>query len=333
MPDDAIAVVALCKRYGDVHALDGLDLTVEQGTILGLLGPNGAGKTTVVRILATLLRPDSGSVHVCGVDALRHPEQVRPRIGLTGQYAAVDEKLTGYENLRMLGRLARRGRAESRTRAHELLDQFDLADAAERLVRTYSGGMRRRLDLAASLIARPEVIFLDEPTTGLDPRSRESIWQVITDLSAAGTTVLLTTQYLEEADHLADTVAVVEHGTVIAQGTPDQLKDRVGGERLEIHLDNPATHERAEQAIRPVIRDSPCNHDGKGRLTVTTTGAALLMPDLVRELDAAKVTVLDMAVRRPTLDDAFFALTDHHEPPTPDAEHLTAVTTKGTEQR
>ncbi|MYW05266.1 ATP-binding cassette domain-containing protein [Streptomyces sp. SID3343] len=341
MPD-AIAVEALSKRYGDVHALDDLDLTVEQGTVVGLLGPNGAGKTTVIRILATLLRPDSGSVRICGIDALREPERVRPHIGLTGQYAAVDEKLTGFENLRMLGRLFRSGRAESRRRADELLAEFGLADAAARLVRTYSGGMRRRLDLAASLIARPEVIFLDEPTTGLDPRSRSAIWRIVADLAAAGTTVLLTTQYLEEADRLADTVAVVDHGAVIARGTPEELKDRVGGERLEIRLDDAAQYERAERAIRGVVDGSPCAHDGEGRMTVAVTGGALLMPALVRELDAAKVLVVDMVVRRPTLDDAFFALTEQREtpapdadpaPPRPDAEHVTAVAAGRTDKR
>ncbi|MFF7243016.1 ATP-binding cassette domain-containing protein [Embleya sp. NPDC008237] len=339
---DAIAVEALHKRYGDVQALDGLDLTVEQGSVLGLLGPNGAGKTTVVRILATLLRPDSGSVRVCGIDVLREPERVRPLIGLTGQYAAVDEKLTGFENLRMLARLARRGRAESRDRADELLAEFGLADAAGRLVRTYSGGMRRRLDLAAGLIARPEVIFLDEPTTGLDPRSRTAIWKVVADLSAAGTTVLLTTQYLEEADRLADAVVVVDHGTVIDRGTPEELKDRVGGERLEIRLDDAGQYERAEQVIRGVVGDSPCNHDGEGRITVAVAGGALLMPELMRELHAAQVIVVDTAVRRPTLEDAFLALTERRQGPAsdadptpapPEAEHVTAVTAGRTDQR
>ncbi|MYS81177.1 ATP-binding cassette domain-containing protein [Embleya scabrispora] len=341
MPD-AIAVEALHKRYGDVQALDGLDLTVEQGAVMGLLGPNGAGKTTVVRILATLLRPDSGSVRVCGVDALREPERVRPLIGLTGQYAAVDEKLTGFENLRMLARLARRGRTESRDRADELLAEFGLADAAGRLVRTYSGGMRRRLDLAAGLIARPEVIFLDEPTTGLDPRSRTAIWKVVADLSAAGTTVLLTTQYLEEADRLAHTVVVVDHGTVIGRGTPQELKDRVGGERLEVRLQDAGQYERAERVIRGVVGDGPCSHDDEGRISVAVAGGAMLMPELARELHAAQVVVADLAVRRPTLDDAFFALTEPGEgsisgadpaPAPPEAEHVTAVTAGRTDQR
>ena len=305
---DVIEVEGLHKTYGEVRALEGLDLTVGPGSIVGMLGPNGAGKTTTVRVLATLLRPDSGAVRVCGVDALREPQRVRPLIGLTGQYAAVDEKLTGAENLRMLGRLFRRGRGESATRAGELLEQFGLTDAAKRLVRTYSGGMRRRLDLAASLIARPQVLFLDEPTTGLDPRSRARIWQVISDLAAEGTTVLLTTQYLEEADQLADSIAVVDHGKVIARGSPDELKSRVGEERLEILLVSPADEERAADVVASVS-GRRCSREEEGRLVVAASGAAGLMPELMRALDEAGIRVLDAVVRRPTLDDVFFALT------------------------
>ncbi|GGO94276.1 ATP-binding cassette domain-containing protein [Wenjunlia tyrosinilytica] len=311
---DAIVVDALRKDYGDVRALDGLSLTVAEGSVLGLLGPNGAGKTTAVRILATLLRPDAGTVEVCGIDALRSPQRVRPLIGLTGQYAAVDEKLTGFENLRMLGRLFRLGRTQARQRADELLEGFGLAEAAGRPVRTYSGGMRRRLDLAASLIARPRVVFLDEPTTGLDPRSRAAIWRITEDLVAEGTTVLLTTQYLEEADRLAEAVAVIDQGRVIARGTPDELKNRVGGERVEIGLTDPGDAERAQRAVRAVTAGAPCSYDGEGRLVVQVAGGASLMPELMREFDTAGVAVADLAVRRPTLDDVFLSLTGRPSP-------------------
>jgi len=248
---NGIRATGLVKRYGDVTALDGVDLTVPVGTVLALLGPNGAGKTTVVRILTTLLRPDAGEAEVAGVDVLAHPRDVRRSLGLSGQYAAVDEYLTGFENLDMIGRLYHLGRRRSRERARELLAQFDLADAADRPAKTYSGGMRRRLDLAGALVADPPVLFLDEPTTGLDPRSRTDMWTVIQQLVSGGTTLLLTTQYLEEADLLANEIVVIDHGRVIAKGTADQLKAQVGGERLEGHRDRPRPAPAGERAAGP----------------------------------------------------------------------------------
>src|SRR4051794_8820179 len=250
--DPAITARGLVKTYGSLRALDGVDLTVPQGTVLGLLGPNGAGKTTIVRVLSTLLQPDSGSAQVAGIDVLAHPRQVRRRIGLSGQYAAVDEYLTGFENLDMIGRLYHLGRKKSRERARELLASFGLEDAADRPAKTYSGGMRRRLDLAGALVASPPVLFLDEPTTGLDPRSRTDMWEVIQGLVAGGTTLLLTTQYLEEADLLADEIVVIDHGRIIAQGTADQLKAQVGGERLDITVADSARLTEAQRLLEPL---------------------------------------------------------------------------------
>jgi ABC-2 type transport system ATP-binding protein len=311
MREAAIEVRDLRKSYGDVQALCGVDLSAPAGTVLGLLGPNGAGKTTAVRILTTLLPPDGGTARVAGLDVVRDAARLRAQIGLAGQYAAVDENLTGRENLEMVGRLYHLGRRPSLARADELLERFDLTDAAGRLVRTYSGGMRRRLDLAAALVAQPPVIFLDEPTTGLDPRSRLQLWATIEDRVAEGTTVLLTTQYLDEADRLADAIAVIDHGRVIAEGTSDELKDRVGGERLEVTLADESQADVAVATLSAISGGADCP---------TCTGDLLSLPmqrdrggiaEAVRQLDAAGVGIADIAVHRPTLDDVFIALTGH----------------------
>jgi ABC-2 type transport system ATP-binding protein len=314
----AISVTGLRKSFGDVHALDGVDLEVAPGTVLGLLGPNGAGKTTAVRILTTLLEPDEGTARVAGLDVVRDAALLRTRIGLAGQYAAVDENLTGTENLTMVGRLYGERRAAAKLRARELLERFDLTDAADRPVRTYSGGMRRRLDLAAALVARPPVLFLDEPTTGLDPRSRLSLWTTLEELVAEGTTLLLTTQYLDEADRLADTIAVIDRGRVIADGTPDELKDRVGGERLEVHLTDPAAAIAAMEALEPMSDDAPIA-DGDA-VSVTVRGRTGTIVEAVRRLDEAGVEVADLGLRRPTLDDVFLSLTGHVAAATDDEE-------------
>jgi ABC-2 type transport system ATP-binding protein len=309
MADAAIAVEGLRKRFGDVQALCGIDLAAPPGTILGLLGPNGAGKTTAVRILTTLLPPDSGTARVVGLDVVEDAAKLRAEIGLAGQYAAVDENLTGFENLEMVGRLYHLGGRAARERAHELLERFSLTDAAGRLAKTYSGGMRRRLDLAAALVARPPVLFLDEPTTGLDPRSRLQLWETIEARVAAGTTVLLTTQYLDEADRLADRIAVIDHGQVIAEGKPNELKDRVGGERLEVTLDNYDQEPAAIEALAPLADERPkCEH---GILVMPLDKSRGDIAEAVRRLDAATVGIADIAVRRPTLDDVFISLTGH----------------------
>ncbi len=305
----AIVVRGLEKSYGKVRALCGVDLDAERGTVLGLLGPNGAGKTTVVRILTTLLKPDAGSARVVGLDVVDDAKPLRERIGLAGQYAAVDENLTGLENLVMVGRLYGFSRKVAKARGHELLEHFDLAEAAKRPVRGYSGGMRRRLDLAAALVAKPPVLFLDEPTTGLDPRSRLSLWEVIEGLVADGTTVLLTTQYLDEADRLADKIAVIDHGRVIASGTSDDLKDRVGGERLEVKLDPGADSAPAIRALEPMSDEAPQAVDGIVRVWVRQRSGAIV--EAVRRLSEVGVGVDDINLRRPTLDDVFLTLTGH----------------------
>jgi ABC-2 type transport system ATP-binding protein len=305
----AISARGLVKSFGEVRAVDGVDLEVATGTVLGLLGPNGAGKTTTVRMLTTLLKPDAGEMRVAGLDAIKDAARLRERIGLAGQYAAVDENLTGAENLTMVGRLYGMSRAQAKVRAGELLERFALTDAAKRPARGYSGGMRRRLDLAAALVARPPVLFLDEPTTGLDPRSRIALWETIEGLVADGTTVLLTTQYLDEADRLADKIAVIDHGRVIADGTSDELKDRVGGERLEVTLDDGAQAAAAVDALAPLSDELPVLEAGVVKLTVRERRGAIV--DAVDRLKAAGVGVDDLGLRRPTLDDVFLSLTGH----------------------
>src|SRR5918993_5442336 len=307
---DVIEAKGLVKRYGDVTALDGLDLTVPEGTVLGLLGPNGAGKTTAVRVLTTLLTADAGSAQVAGIDLFADPKGVRERIGLSGQYAAVDEYLTGFENLDMIGRLYRLGRRRSRERARELLERFSLTDAGDRPVKTYSGGMRRRIDLAGALVAEPPVLFLDEPTTGLDPRSRNDLWDVIRELVERGTTVLLTTQYLEEADHLANRIVVIDHGVAIAEGTSDELKGRVGGERIEVVV-GPDEVQKASDVLLPLACGELQIDHHLNRLVVPCEGGAKVLTAALRELDDAGVEVRDVGLRRPTLDDVFLTLTGH----------------------
>jgi ABC-2 type transport system ATP-binding protein len=315
----AVETIRLQKSYGDVRALRGVDLHVEAGSVLGLLGPNGAGKTTAVRILTTLLQPDEGSARVAGFDVVREAAKVRDHIGLAGQYAAVDENLTGFENLVMVGRLYHLGGGHSKERARELLAAFDLSEAAGRLVRTYSGGMRRRLDLAAALVARPPVLFLDEPTTGLDLRSRIGLWDAIEALVSEGTTVLLTTQYLDEADRLADRIAVIDQGLVIAEGAPDALKAQVGGERLDIHLCDGRRGQEAVAVLAPIASDRPFLEDGSVRVPVAQRRGTIA--DAVRRLDDAGIAIDDISVSTPTLDDVFLTLTGHAaEPETEEAE-------------
>jgi ABC-2 type transport system ATP-binding protein len=305
----AVSAHGLVKSYGSVKALCGVDLEVAPGTVLGLLGPNGAGKTTIIRILTTLLRPDAGTARVAGLDVVHDAAKLRERIGLAGQYAAVDENLTGLENLTMVGRLYGESRAQAKLRGRELLERFELLDAADRATKTYSGGMRRRLDLAAALVAKPPVLFLDEPTTGLDPRSRLQLWETIEGLVAEGRTVLLTTQYLDEADRLANEIAVIDQGRVIAEGTPDELKDRVGGERLEIRLDDVASAEAAVRALQSMADEAPGVAGDLVTVGVHRRGGAIVQA--VRRLDEAGIGVQDIALRRPTLDDVFLALTGH----------------------
>jgi len=302
----------LVKTYdkGAVRALDDLSLDVAEGTVLSVLGPNGAGKTTTVRILATLLKPDSGSAHVAGIDVIKHPDKVREVIGLSGQYAAVDETLTGWDNLVMFGRLYHLGKQQSINRANELLERFSLTESARRPIKTYSGGMRRRLDLAASLIVQPKVLFLDEPTTGLDPRGRMEMWGVIEELVKDGVTLLLTTQYLDEADQLADEIAVIDHGTVIARGTSDALKNQVGGERLEVTVE--ARHiAETTQIIEKISGQSAVVDTALRKISAPVSNGPTALIEALRRMDAAAIHPLDVGIKRPSLDDVFMSLTGH----------------------
>ncbi|NVI86253.1 ATP-binding cassette domain-containing protein [Actinomadura sp. BRA 177] len=308
--DEVIRAEGLRKRFGETKALDGVDIVARRGTVLGVLGPNGAGKTTAVRVLATLLKPDAGRAEVSGYDVVRDAARVRAKIGLTGQYASVDEELTGTENLVMIARLLDFGRPEAKARARQLLDRFRLTDAASRAVKTYSGGMRRRLDLAASLINHPEVIYLDEPTTGLDPRARNEVWDTVRDVVADGATVLLTTQYLEEADALADRIAVFDHGRVIAEGTSDDLKGQIGRQTLVVRAAEPYRTAQLTAIVAELTGERPEVQDAAGVVTAPVNDPKLLSA-LVRRLDEASIVAAELALRMPSLDEVFLTLTGH----------------------
>ena len=313
----SIKATGLTKKFGDVVALNGIDIEVEEGTVLGLLGPNGSGKTTIVRILATLIQADSGSASVGGFNVATQQDDVRNVIGLTGQYAAVDEYLTGRENLELFGRLFHLSKFDAAKRAAELLERFDLSDAADRGIKGYSGGMRRRLDLAASLIGRPNVLFLDEPTTGLDPRSRQGMWKVIEELVSEGTTVLLTTQYLEEADQLANRIVVLDHGNVIAKGTSNELKSQVGGDRIEIVVDRVSDLAKTAELINGIGSAPATIEEVTKTVLLPVSGGSKAIVDVVRKLDENNIVIADIALRRPTLDDVFLSLTGHITEATP----------------
>jgi ABC-2 type transport system ATP-binding protein len=306
----AVLVESVVKTFGLVRAVDGVSLEIERGVVFGLLGPNGAGKTTLIRVLTTLLRPDAGRAEVAGIDVVAHPAAVRSRIGLAGQYAALDEFLTGRENLEMVGRLYNVGPAEARRRASEVLERIHLDDAADRQVRTYSGGMRRRLDLAASLVGRPEILFLDEPTTGVDPRSRLDLWDLIRELVGEGTTLLLTTQYLEEADRLCNRIAVIDHGHLVSEGTGDELKAKVGSEYLEVHV-APEDLALVKAALEAVSGDEPVTDPATGGVRISAPDGARTLTEAVRRLDEAAIHPEDISLRKPSLDEVFLALTGH----------------------
>ena len=321
---DAVVASGLVKHYGETKALDGLDLNVPAGSVLGLLGPNGAGKTTAVRVLTTLLLPDAGMAMIDGIDVLADPHAVRARIGLTGQYAAVEERMTGRENLEMIGRFFHFDKSARQNRASDLLDRFDLSEAGDRVANTYSGGMRRRLDIAMSLVAQPSVLFLDEPTTGLDPRARIGMWSVIEELSNDGTTVVLTTQYLEEADQLADNVVVIDRGVKIAEGSVDELKDRIGGDRISVTIASATNIERARAALGPLVTGHiELSEESDTTLVAPIRAGGGVVPATIRALDDAGADVVDVEVRRPTLDDVFLTLTGRRAEETDDSEAST----------